>query len=195
MDLLSDYLFPPAPEPAAPLPVAVKNNDSAWKETEPVDYLPPYPGHPEATPISLTLQRRRIIVEMSANGYDLPLTAEGLLPFPVAVILLFIAAHPAAEWERPVELEGRIVQLHRHPEALCAAAFAWGDRAFAGQSPAAIVGLALDLWNYSHEKRPMPQKKTTPSPSLESLPISTASGSTSSAPATAADGPPLPLSL
>ena len=178
---LDDYL---ATNKKAEIPNQDIQPDTTWRESEPVHFLA------DGTALKLTLSRRIVMVGLG-DSYNLPVV-NGLLPVPMAVILLFIAAHPASVWQAPVELDGSYVQMHYNPRALYSHALEWADKALESMSPADIVSKALDLWNYHHDSRPIPEKKTEleAKNQAEVPQIYTRNGSGSLAAEMPVDGPP-----
>ena len=169
--------------PSAWVEPAVKGSDPVWIETPPVEYLP------GGIPLRLTLRRRLVIAELAGNEWglvDLP------FPLPFSEIVLFLAAHERAAWERPVQEPGTIATqpLHRVPALLAAAARDWLDATFRhGElSPMSIVMMAASLWDYHESTRVSAEKKTLTATPSEPSRIPTTNGSGSSPTETSADG-------
>ena len=183
MQSIDEYLAaqstPPASEasaaPSAWVDPAVKASDPVWIETPPVEYLP------GGIPVRLTLRRRLVIAELAGNEWglvDLP------FPLPISEIVLFLAAHERAAWERPVQdpETGATQPLHRVPALLAAAARDWLDATFrhGTLAPMSIVMLAASLWDYHESTRVSAEKKTLTATPLEPSRIPTTNGSGSS---------------
>jgi hypothetical protein len=157
--------------------------DPVWVETPPVEYLP------GGIPLRLTLRRRLVIAELAGNEWglvDLP------FPIPFSEIVLFLAAHERAAWERPVQdpETGATQPLHRVPALLASAARDWLDATFRhGElTPMSIVMLAASLWDYHEATRVSAEKKTLTATPSEPSPIPTTNGSGSYPTETSAAG-------
>jgi hypothetical protein len=191
MQSIEEYIASQSPPPAAaasPTPSAwvepaVKGSDPVWVETPPVEYLP------GGISLRLTLRRRLVIAELAGNEWglvDLP------FPIPFSEIVLYLAAHQRAAWERPVQdpETGATQPLHRVPALLATAARDWLDATFRhGElSPMSIVMMAASLWDYHESPRVSAEKKTLTATPSEPSPIPTTNGSGSSLEETSAAG-------
>jgi hypothetical protein len=190
MQSIDEYLAaqstqPPSAASAAPSvgTAASATPDPVWIETPPVEYLP------GGIPVRLTLRRRLVIAELAGNEWglvDLP------FPLPISEIVLYLAAHERAAWERPVQdpETGATPPLHRVPALLAAAARDWLDATFrhGTLAPMSIVMLAASLWDYHESTRVSAEKKTLTATPSEPSRIPTTNGSGSSPEATSPAG-------
>lgn len=170
---LNDFLRatdPAAAAPSAPAFAPIRDitlTDDVWQKREPVEFLP------NGQPLKCTLFRTMAMADVLGCEYP---------PFPsmLASVFLYLCAHPAEEWSRPVTIApGEVRPLWRAPEALISAAANWADAALAGLTPTEVANLAARLWFYHDETRVTPQKKTelTAMTPPASSPASSSSGS------------------
>jgi len=189
MQSIDEYLAaqstPPPSEASAATSAAptAASPDPVWIETPPVEYLP------GGIPVRITLRRRLVIAELAGNEWglvDLP------FPLPISEIVLYLAAHERAAWERPVQdpETGATQPLHRVPALLAAAARDWLDATFrhGTLAPMSIVMLAASLWDYQESTRVSAEKKTLMAMPSEPSRIPTTNGSGSSPEATSPAG-------
>jgi len=175
MESLESYLSSSAAKekPAEPVDAApAQDRDSVWIDTPPLEYLP------NGQPLRMTLRRRMVIAELFGNEWGAV-----SIPFllPVAEIVLYLAAHEKAVWERPVRgADGETKPLFRNPELLAAAARDWTDETFSADpsvNPVRVCVLAASLWDYHESTRVGVEKKTSPLTHPDPSPTSLSSGS------------------
>lgn len=141
-------------EPADAIPD--QERDTVWIDSPAVEYLP------NGMPLRMTLRRRMVIAELFGNEFG------GVhIPFliPVAEIVLYLAAHEKAVWERPVRgADGEVKPLFRNVELLAATARDWVDATFSADpsmTPVRLCVLAAALWDYHESTRVGVEKKTS----------------------------------